>query len=43
MFSMISMVAVIYLFLTYWIWGGYYYHNPHAGPYGFMSTSRRLY
>lgn len=38
----LSMIAVIYLFMTYRVWGGYYYQNPHAGPWGFMSMSRRL-
>lgn len=42
MLSMMSTVAIVYLFLTYRIWGGYYYHNPHQGPYGYMSQNRRL-
>ena len=35
-------ILIIYIVLTYRVWGGYYYHHPHEGPYGFMYSSPAL-
>ena len=37
----ILIILVIYVVMTYRVWGGFYFHNPERAPYGFMS-SRKL-
>ena len=32
-----SLLGIIYLVMTYRVWGGYFFHHPTEGPYGFMS------